>query len=213
MFDAVAVLTMPISVTIKTVKGEKFVVEIDDNANVADLKESIAEAKSEFSVESQKLIFAGKILQDGAAINEIGLKPDSFIAAMVSSAKPKAETSAVAPAVAAAPTPMQAYTGCRKGSNDVACGAESSLKAADENMMDSISLKRAKIGDCLQDDLSMCGEEPLTSSTQFPVGAVPVSNALKVPSFSESARRCGRLRPMPPPIICEKLCDNTQWRK
>lgn len=96
---------MSISVTIKQIKGESFNVDIEETATVADLKKKISEAKpGDFPPEAQKLIFTGKILQDDAVINTIGLKPDSFIVAMVSVTKP-AGAAAPAAAPAANPTP------------------------------------------------------------------------------------------------------------
>merc|ERR1719158_1550994 len=96
---------MSIQVTIKPIKGEQFKVDIDGTLKVSDLKTKIAEAKAgEFPAEAQKLIFQGKILQDDTVVNDIGLKPDTFVVCMVANVKKPAE----AAAPAATPTPTAA---------------------------------------------------------------------------------------------------------
>lgn len=93
----------------RPLKGEAFDVEVDPEETVDALKKKIAELKPEFPAELQKLIFAGKILVDGTAVKEYGIKESDFVVVMVAKAKPPAGA-APAPAAAASapsePTPM-----------------------------------------------------------------------------------------------------------
>jgi len=93
----------PTNITVKPLKGETFVVDIDDQATVGALKKQIAEMKSEFSTGPMKLIHAGKILADESMVADAGIKPTDFIVVMVSKAKPPTPAPAPAPAPAAEP--------------------------------------------------------------------------------------------------------------
>lgn len=48
------------------------------------MKSKIQQVYSDFAVEKQKLIHAGKVLKDTLTVSEIGLKPNDFIVCMVS---------------------------------------------------------------------------------------------------------------------------------
>ncbi|XP_055435214.1 UV excision repair protein RAD23 homolog B [Bubalus kerabau] len=110
-------------VTLKTLQQQTFKIDIDPDETVRALKEKIESEKGKdaFPVAGQKLIYAGKILNDDTALKEYKIDEKNFVVVMVT--KPKAVTtpapattqqsssaaaavsSSTAPAVTQAPAP------------------------------------------------------------------------------------------------------------
>ncbi|KAL5507245.1 RAD23 [Sanghuangporus vaninii] len=90
--------------TIKTLQGKVFKLEVDEALTVQDVKQKICDEQSEHhKPELQKLIYSGKILQDTEPIKNYNIKKTDFIVLMVS--KPKAPPAA-SKAPEATPTPV-----------------------------------------------------------------------------------------------------------
>lgn len=90
-------------VTLKTLQQQTFKIDIDPDETVKALKEKIESEKGKdaFPVAGQKLIYAGKILNDETALKEYKIDEKNFVVVMVT--KPKAVTTpAPAPATATA---------------------------------------------------------------------------------------------------------------
>jgi len=72
-------------ITIKTLQQQSFKIEIDPEDTVKLLKEKIADyKKGEYKPDNQKLIYAGKILEDNKMISDYKIQPTtSFVVVMI----------------------------------------------------------------------------------------------------------------------------------
>jgi len=80
-------------ITVKTVQQKVFQIDAEGPDTVSDLKQKIHESQGH-SVESQKIIYAGKILPDAKTVESCGIKEKDFLVLMIS--KPKAAPAAAA---------------------------------------------------------------------------------------------------------------------
>jgi len=88
--------------TVKTLKGGKFTIEVEPSNTVAEAKAVIETTRSELPAATMKLIHSGKVLKDDATIESCNIKPTDFLVVMIAKAK-KAAAAAPKPAAAAAP--------------------------------------------------------------------------------------------------------------
>ncbi|KAH9858973.1 hypothetical protein C2E23DRAFT_800790 [Lenzites betulinus] len=92
-------------ITVKTLQQKVFQIEAEGSETVADLKKKIQEAQGH-AIESQKLIYSGKVLPDSKSVESCEIKEKDFLVLMVSKPKPTpvaASTSNVTPAASTAP--------------------------------------------------------------------------------------------------------------
>lgn len=128
--------------TIKTLQQKIFQLEAEGSETIADLKQKISDTQGH-SVESQKLIFSGKILTDDKTVASCEIKEKDFLVLMVSKSKPTpaqpppviASTStpqpeAAAPAPAPAPAAPQVMASAPAAPAPVAPPAPSAAPAA-----------------------------------------------------------------------------------
>jgi len=99
-------------ITIKTIKGEHFQIDIETTDTILEVKGKVAAERPDFSVDRQKLIHSGKVLKDASTVAESGFKENDFLVCMVTKevAKPAARPTATATASTAAPTATAAAT-------------------------------------------------------------------------------------------------------
>jgi len=102
-------------ITVKTLQQKVFQIDADGSDTVVDLKQKIQETQGH-AVETQKLIYSGKILPDSKTVESCEIKEKDFLVLMVSKPKPAPSTpvasssaatsSSPAPAPAAASAPV-----------------------------------------------------------------------------------------------------------
>jgi len=96
-------------VNLRTLQQNNFTIDIDPDLTVQDLKQKIEDDKgNDYPVVGQKLIYAGKILDDKSKISDCHIEEEKFVVVMVT--KPKPTTAAAAPVVAPTPAPVAAPT-------------------------------------------------------------------------------------------------------
>ncbi|KAG9125116.1 hypothetical protein FRC07_008912 [Ceratobasidium sp. 392] len=88
--------------TFKTLQQKQFQIDAESTDTVLELKEKVKESQGH-AVETQKLIYSGKILADDKTVESLNIKEKDFLVVMVS--KPKAAPAASSSA-AAAPAPV-----------------------------------------------------------------------------------------------------------
>jgi len=79
--------------TIKTLKGEKFVVNAELSNTVAEVKSIIEEEKSELPSAMMKLIYSGKVLKDTDTLQTCSIKSNAFLVVMITKGKKKSVAS------------------------------------------------------------------------------------------------------------------------
>ncbi|KAJ8587238.1 UV excision repair protein Rad23 [Rhizopogon salebrosus TDB-379] len=89
--------------TIKTLQQKMFQLDAEGSETIADLKQKISNTQGH-SVESQKLIFSGKVLSDDKTVASCEIKEKDFLVLMVS--RPKAAAAQPPPAAASTSTPQ-----------------------------------------------------------------------------------------------------------
>ncbi|KAG1732259.1 uncharacterized protein EDB91DRAFT_1152478 [Suillus paluster] len=93
--------------TIKTLQQKMFQLDAEGSETIADLKQKISNAQGH-SVESQKLIFSGKILSDDKTVESCEIKEKDFLVLMVSKSKPTPAQPPAATASTSTPQPVNA---------------------------------------------------------------------------------------------------------
>ncbi|KAG7327506.1 hypothetical protein KOW79_009112 [Hemibagrus wyckioides] len=91
-----------LTITLKTLQQQTFKIQIDEELTVRALKEQIESEKGQdaYPVAGQKLIYAGKILNDDIPLKEYKIEEKNFVVVMVTKPKPTA-----LPPVVAIPLP------------------------------------------------------------------------------------------------------------
>lgn len=80
--------------TVKTLKGEKFTVAVEESNTIEEVKGLIENARSDLPAAGMKLIYTGKVLKDTQTIAECELKPNAFLVVMITKAKKAATPTA-----------------------------------------------------------------------------------------------------------------------
>lgn len=143
-------------ISARPLKGEAFEVDIEPDDKVEELKKRIAQVKSEFPAELQKLIYSGKILADGQAIKEYNIKPGEFVVVMVAKAKPanppasQAQAAAPQPAGGASPEPAAPPAATPAQVAPAAVAAAPALNEATVQQLCDMGFPRGDVERCLR---------------------------------------------------------------
>lgn len=94
-------------ITFKTLQQTTFSLEVTDESTVKELKEKIESEKGkDYPAAGQKLIYAGKILDDGKKVEEYKIDEKNFVVIMVTKPKAAPAPAAVPPAAEPNPAPV-----------------------------------------------------------------------------------------------------------
>lgn len=118
--------------TVKTLKGSKFVVDCEPSQTVLEVKGIIESTNSELPASNLKLIHSGKVLKDDPTIESCGIKQNDFLVVMVTKAK-----KAVAKAPAAVAAPVTDTTKATAASDSAKATSTSSDEKATESAASS----------------------------------------------------------------------------
>ncbi|XP_038049659.1 UV excision repair protein RAD23 homolog A-like [Patiria miniata] len=124
-------------ITLKTLQQKTFKVEIEESLTVKELKAKIeAETGKDFPAAGQKLIYAGKILNDDQKIGDYKIDEKSFVVVMLT--KPKAAPKASEPAQQETPaTPAAAASETPPAAPVQVTDAKPAEKPAEEKKEDA----------------------------------------------------------------------------
>mmetsp|Transcript_14747 Transcript_14747/g.16798 ORF Transcript_14747/g.16798 Transcript_14747/m.16798 type:complete len:492 (+) Transcript_14747:204-1679(+) len=117
--------------TVKTLKGEKFVVSTEPSSTVAQVKTIIEAAKAELPAANMKLIHSGKVLKDENTIESCNIKPNAFLVVMITKAK-KAAAPATPKTTTATPAATESSTTTTSAPDTTATSATTSTPAVEQ---------------------------------------------------------------------------------
>ncbi|GAQ90035.1 purtative Rad23 UV excision repair protein [Klebsormidium nitens] len=91
-------------ITVKTLKGQNFSLEVDATDKIAEVKRKVAAAQGAeaYPVGAQVLIYQGKVLKDDTSVADNSIAESGFVVVMLTKAKPAAAPPSAAPPVPAA---------------------------------------------------------------------------------------------------------------
>eukprot|EP00573_Skeletonema_grethae_P005100 CAMPEP_0201694942 /NCGR_PEP_ID=MMETSP0578-20130828/7037_1 /ASSEMBLY_ACC=CAM_ASM_000663 /TAXON_ID=267565 /ORGANISM="Skeletonema grethea, Strain CCMP 1804" /LENGTH=458 /DNA_ID=CAMNT_0048180697 /DNA_START=76 /DNA_END=1452 /DNA_ORIENTATION=+ len=177
--------------TVKTLKGGKFTIEVEPSNTVAEAKAVIETTKSELPAATMKLIHSGKVLKDDATIESCNIKPSDFLVVMIA----KAKKVAAKPAAAAAPKEEVKPPAAAASTEAAAAPATTTTTAAPSTTTESAAAPPST-------------NTTTTETTQDEEFPAEVINNLKALGFPESdCRACLRASNGNPDVAVEFLMN------
>jgi len=174
------------NLTVKTLKGAKFVVEAKLSNTVGEVKSIIEASKSEFPAANLKLIHSGKVLKDDATVESCNIKSNDFLVCMVSKTKKKAPT---------APTPISTSTATSASTTDTSAHISSALETTSATPTNTSTVTSAATTEpspstTVNTTTTAATPAPLSSSDDF--SAEVISNLTSMGFPEAEARACLR---------------------
>ncbi|MGH0179980.1 UNVERIFIED_CONTAM: hypothetical protein FKN15_003094 [Acipenser sinensis] len=183
-----------LKITVKTLQQQTFKIEIEPELTVRSLKEKIEKEKGSdsYPATGQKLIYAGKILNDDIPIKDYKIDENNFVVVMVT--KPKASSSLPAqppseatptPSVTSTPAPVRTPTPVPAASEDAppteAVPPVAPLSAAAPLSADAAAAAAPGLPDTPTE------EKPKEEAKEEPATAPPVSSSIEDLNLLEEA--------------------------
>jgi len=185
--------------TVKTLKGSKFIIACEPSQTVLEVKTIIESTNSELPASNMKLIHSGKVLKVDSTIESCGIKQNDFLVVMVtkskkSTAKSPAPTSAPAAPIEAKNDPVPAFSSETKTSpNEDNQASESATSSPPSDAVSSVPTPATN----LEASASLAPELP-----------VEIVNSLTGMGFPEAeVRHCLRAANGNPDVAVEFLTN------
>jgi len=128
--------------TIKTLKGEKFIVNADFSHTVEELKSIIESEKTDLPASMMKLIYSGKVLKDIDTLQTCNIKSNAFLVVMITKERKKNSSSEKIKDSVSAPTEIPPLPIPLSSTNSLASsGSKSSISASNSTSVSSKTLE------------------------------------------------------------------------
>jgi len=183
--------------TVKTLKGGKFTIEVEPSNTVAETKAVIETTKSELPAANMKLIHSGKVLKDDATIESCNIKPSDFLVVMIAKAKKAAAPKEEAKPAAVAAAPPVAAAAATASTTEATAAATTTPAAATATAATAPSTQSAAA--------TTATTTTTSDNDEFPTEVI---NNLKALGFPESdCRACLRASNGNPDVAVEFLMN------
>jgi len=191
--------------TVKTLKGEKFVVNAEPSNTVAEVKTIIETAKAELPATTQKLIHSGKVLKDSDTIESCNIKPNAFLVVMIAKVKKQAASAVAATTPAPAPNPPVTATATTESASASASASTSASTSASASASASSTTETSSTPAATAAPTASSSTTESTSAPDFPQEVI--SNLTSMGFREPEVRACLQASQGNPDVAVEFLMN------